>query len=177
MNASREHEFIGYEYKEIMVRRQCASIYVDGYQHFGWIPDANHKAHEEKRYISIGLKRDRKLVNHMELTRLQRNFEACMHEIEMLERSQICVPRIKGVVAATIGTVFMAGATFAVTHEPPLILLCAILSVPGFLGWIATPFVYRWANRVKAQQIKPLIQEKHAQIYQLCEKGNRLLYI
>ena len=36
--------------------------------------------------LVIRLKRDRRIVNKAELTRLQRNFEACVREIEELEK-------------------------------------------------------------------------------------------
>lgn len=38
--------------------------------------------------VTLHLKRDRRIINKMELTRLQRNFEACAREIDKLERAK-----------------------------------------------------------------------------------------
>ena len=87
-----------------------------------------------KRHATLRMKRDRKLIHKMELTRLQRHFEACAKEIEVLEKSKTSVASAWALVVGILGTAFMAGATFAVTHEPPMILLCIILAFPGSLG-------------------------------------------
>ena len=41
-----------------------------------------------EKMMTLRLKRDRKIVNKTELTRLQRNFEACVREIQSLENSK-----------------------------------------------------------------------------------------
>ena len=122
------------------------------------------------------MKRNRKIVNKMELTRLQRNFEACMAEIASLEKSKTSAATVYALIIALIGTAFMAGSTFAVTAPAPQILLCIILAVPGFIGWILPVFVYRRTVRKKTKELNPLIEEKYDEIYELCEKGSKLLY-
>lgn len=77
--------------------------------------------------------------------------------------------------AGVIGTAFMAGSVFAVTHEPPLIWLCILLAVPAFAGWIAPFFLYRAMVARRTTQIQPMIEEKQEEIYTLCEKGQSLL--
>ena len=74
-----------------------------------------------------------------------------------------------------LGTAFMAGSTFAVTADPPQILLCIILAIPGFLGWIFPYFLYTRSVRKQTEKITPLIEEKYDEIYEICEKGNKLL--
>ena len=69
----------------------------------------------------------------------------------------------------------MAGATFAVTAQPPQILLCIILAIPGFLGWILPYFLYKAGVRKQTEKITPPIKEKYDEIYEICEKGNKLL--
>ena len=123
----------------------------------------------------LRLKRDRKIINKMELTRLQRNFEACVEQIGHLEREKTSRPSILAITVGILGTAFMAGATFAVTAEPPLIALCIVLAVPGFLGWILPYFLYRAAVRKQTEKITPLIEGKYDEIYEICEKGSRLL--
>lgn len=70
---------------------------------------------------------------------------------------------------------FMAGSTFAVVHEPPIIWLCILLAIPGFLGWIMPFFLYRRLIEKKTKKYNPMIEDKLDEIYQICEKGHSLL--
>lgn len=162
--------FVSYEYKEIAADSSKASFLIDGYENFGWEPDKNPV--NEKKILR--LKRDRKLVNKTELTRLQRNFESCLDEIEKLEKAKTSAASIWALAIGVAGTAFMAGSVFAVTAEPPRVLLCILLALPGFAGWIAPYFVYRWAAAKRAAHLAPLIEEKYEEIYEIFEKGNRL---
>lgn len=58
------------------------------------------------------LKRDRKCPNKVELTRLQRNFEANIRELDALERSKTTPAMIAALSVAMLGTAFMTGAVF-----------------------------------------------------------------
>lgn len=77
-----------------------------------------------------------------------------------------------------IGTAFMAGSTFAVVHEPPVIWLCILLAIPGFTGWIVPYFPYQEIKKRSMQKLQPLIEAKYEEIYEICEiceKGHSLL--
>lgn len=179
--------YIGYEYKEVKADSAKASFLIDGYENFGWQVDTNvagNVQEERKRNlgieisdkITIRLKRERHIINKAELTRLQRNFDACVREIEELEKRKTSSAAMVAVTTGIIGTAFMAGATFAATAQPPHILLCTILAVPGFIGWILPFFLYRRIVKAKTEEISPLIEGKYDEIDEICEKGNRLLY-
>lgn len=177
MENSRK-EFKGYEYKEIITDMDKASFLMDGYENFGWEQDDNLSSISQganPKKVMIRMKRNRKIVNKMELTRLQRNFEACIHEIEELEKSKTSVATMYALILAILGTAFVAGSTFAVTAQPPHIILCIVLAIPGFLGWIFPYFLYKKIIRKQTAKITPLIEEKYDEIYEICEKGNRLL--
>ncbi len=73
------------------------------------------------------------------------------------------------------GTAFLAGATFAATHEPPLYMLCAILAVPGFIGWVLPYFLYQKLAAKRAAVVTELMERKYDEIYEICEQGNKLL--
>ena len=92
-----------------------------------------------------------------------------------MEKSKTFAASIWALVVGIIGTAFMAGATFAVTHEPPLIPLCILLAVPGFLGWILPYFLYRRIAARQAKKLQPVIEAKEEEIYAICEKGHSLL--
>lgn len=166
--------FVGYEYKDIAPDAKNASMYIDGYQNFGWELDENQKLRQEAGRIHIRMKRNRKILNKAELTRLQRNFEDCMNQIETLERSKYIYGNIASLAIGLVGTMFMAGSVFAVVAEPPIIWLCAVLAVPGFAGWTAPWFVYRFLVKKRTVLVTPMIEDKYDEIYEICEKGNKL---
>lgn len=177
----KKREFIGYEYKEVTAEISKVSFLIDGYECFGWEPDENlpqsnrnGNLQNQKKTV-LRLKRNRKIINKMELTRLQRNFEACVNEIEVLEKSKTSAAVMYALIAGMIGTAFMAGSVFAVTAEPPQIVLCILLALPGFIGWILPYFLYRRTVEKQTKKLTPLIEEKYDEIYEICEKGNKLL--
>lgn len=163
--------FIGYEYKEIAARGEQASFYLDCYQSFGWIPDERTQTAKGK----LVLKRERKIVNKVELTRLQRHFESCMDEIKALEKSKTANASIWALVVGLIGTAFMAGSTFAVVHEPPMVILTILLAIPGFIGWVLPCFIYQRLAARRAVVVAELVEQKYDEIYEICERGNQLL--
>ena len=167
--------FTAYEYKEITVHNDKASLYLDCYESFGWKQDENFPPLESGDKVPLKLKRARRLVNKVELTRLQRNFEATMNEIIALEHSKSTAATIWALCTGLVGTAFMAGSVFAVIAAPPRVQLCIVLAVPAFAGWIAPYFVYRILRDKRARQVNPFIEEKIEEIYAICEKGQSLL--
>ncbi|MDO5545552.1 MAG: hypothetical protein Q4F81_06985 [Eubacteriales bacterium] len=175
MSENKKTPFVGYEYKEAAVPSEQVSLYIDCYASFGWEPDENVSASSKSGITTLRLKRDRKIINKMELTRLQRQFEACAREIQELERSRNTAATIWALAVGMIGTVFMAGSVFAVTHTPPIYWLCVLLAIPAFAGWISPYFLYRYKVRVQTQKVQPLIEEKQEEIYEVCQKAYALL--
>lgn len=175
MRQSEKKDYIGYEYKEVTVRSEQASLYLDCYENFGWSEDENFSAARGSQLTMLRLKRDRRIINKMELTRLQRHFEACASEIEAMEQSKTSAATVWALMVGILGTAFMAGSTFAVVHEPPIIWLCILLAIPGFIGWILPYFIYCRIVRKRTQEIQPLIEAKYEEIYEICEKGHSLL--
>ena len=80
-------EFESFDYTKVTVAENQMSQYMDGYEHFGWKVDFNVPIEKGMGKVTIHLKRSRAVLNKMELTRLQRHFEACMSEIVALENS------------------------------------------------------------------------------------------
>lgn len=168
-------DFVGYEYKEATVAGARAYLYLDGYESFGWQESGQLRPVKTDGNVTLHLRRDRKITSKMELTRLQRNFEASMQEIDVLERSKTTKPQIAALTVGMAGTAFMAGSTFAVTAAPPLVWLCVLLAIPGFLGWAAAYFLYRFLVKKRVAVVAPLIEQKYDEIYELCKKGSALL--
>lgn len=166
-------QFIGYEYKEIDLRGERASMYLDCYPSFGWEEDDRGMGGSGRKTVT--LKRNRRIINKAELTRLQRHFEACMQELDELDRSKTTQSAISAIIVGIIGTAFMAFSTFAAVHEPPLWILTAVLAVPGFIGWVLPVFIYRRMTARRSKVVAELTEQKYDEIDEICEKGNRLL--
>lgn len=170
-----EKSFVGYEYKEITVDAGQMSMYLDCYENFGWIAEEQTSGKGNTGQVTIRMKRDRKIINKMELTRLQRNFEACALDLKKLEKAKRSAATVWALAIGMAGMVFMASSTFAVTHEPPIIWLCVLLAIPGIIGWILPFFVYHKIVRKQTEKIEPLMDQKLEEIYEVCEKGHSLL--
>ena len=175
MDEKKKTPFVGYDYKEVTIPSEQASLYVDCYESFGWQIEENPSTQQSLGLTKIKMKRDRKIINKMELTRLQQHFETCAREIEDLERSKHTIASIWALAVGAIGTVFMAGSVFAVTHTPPIYWLCVLLAVPAFAGWLCPFFLFRYKVRVQTRKVQPLIESKNEEIYQICEKAYSLL--
>ena len=170
-----ENNFVGYEYKDLTVKREMESVYVDGYRNFGWILEDTAASGQNLATVTMKLKRDRKICNKAELTRLQRQFEACAGEIEGMERSKTTTPSIAAFTIGIIGTAFMGLSTFSYLNG--MLPLMIIFAVPGFLGWILPYFCYNGLRRSRTARLAPLIDKKYDEIYAVCEKGNGLLVV
>lgn len=178
-----QKDFVGYEYKEVTAESSRLSFLFDGYESFGWEPDERLMEKGQGRSLpsypqrtTLFLRRNRKIINKAELTRLQRNFEACVNEIDKLEKEKTSAAVMWALVLGIIGTALMAGSVFAVTAQPPQYILCILLAVPAFLGWIFPYFLYKKIVEKQTARVTPLIEEKYDEIYALCEKGNKLLH-
>lgn len=165
--------FVGFEYRSITADRNMELMYIDGYQNFGWVLDDTSAPQAGLNSITLKFKRDRKIRNKAELTRLQRQFDACINEIQSMEKSKAAKASIVAFTTGLVGTAFLAGATLSFLGG--LIVLCIILAIPGFIGWILPYFLYNSAYAKKTAQVAPLIDSKYDEIYEICKRANELL--
>lgn len=170
-----ETNFVGYEYKDITTKRELESVYADGYRNFGWILEDTSASGQSLDTVAMKFKRDRKICNKAELTRLQRQFEACVSEIESMEKSKTSTASIAAFSIGIVGTAFLGFSTFS--YLDGMLPLMIVLAVPGFIGWILPYFCYKGIQRSKSAKLAPLIDKKYDEIYAVCEKGNSLLVV
>ncbi|MCM1253331.1 MAG: hypothetical protein NC321_10960 [Clostridium sp.] len=168
-------DFNVYDYLKIVVPEDKMSIYMDGYESFGWKVDENVPPAKSMGKTALHFKRSRQIINKIELTRLQRHFESCMDEIAALEDSIQSAAAAVSISCGLFGCVCMAGSVFAVTAFPPRILLCAVLAVPGFLLWFLSWYGYRAAKAKRKEKVTPLIEAKYDEVGEVLEKAHRLL--
>ena len=171
-----DNSYIGYEYRDVTVDSNMESLYVDSYESFGWQFEGRQPTllGIHSGMVSLKFRRDRKILNKAELTRLQRHFDSCVSEITRMEQSRTSYASIVAFTIGIIGTAFMAGAVFSYLGN--LIVLCIILAIPAFIGWIVPYFAYCSTFEKKKAKVAPLIESKYDEIYEVCEKANGLLY-
>ena len=165
--------FIGYEYKEVIVDRDKEGVYADGYPSFGWVQEKSPESIFGFSTVSLKFKRDRKIRNKAELTRLQRQFESNVNEIEKLEQSKTTTASVTAFTIGIIGTAIMAGSVFAFLAG--MIPLCIVLAVPAFAGWALPYFSYIKITNKRIETVTPLIEQQYDAIYEVCEKAHSLL--
>lgn len=170
-----EKSFESYDYLKVSVEDDLCSQYIDGYTSFGWNADENLPQEKSAGKVTLHFKRSRNIMNKVELTRLQRHYEACMQEIAALEASKASVPAIVSIGCGLVGCAFMAGSVFAVTAESPIIWLTVLLGIPGLALWGAAYFAYKTARRRRAATVAPLIDAKYDEAYAVCEKAQQLI--
>ena len=168
MDRESESRFVGYDYKEVTAAGERASMLKDCYESLGWEV-------EQQDGKKMMFRRSRKIMNKMELTRLQRNMEACFTEIDALQSSKTKKATIVSIALGLIGTSFMAGSVFAVTANPPIIWLCILLAIPAFTFWVLAPILYPKMVAKRTTTVNGMIEKKYDEIYAICEKGNSLL--
>lgn len=168
MDGTNESRFVAYDYKEVLAQGERAALLTDCYESLGW------EVHE-KGAERILFRRNRKIVNKTELTRLGRNLESCVGEIDTLQHSKTGKASITAISIGLIGTGFVAGSVFAVTASPPIIWLCVLLAIPGFLLWALAPILYPKMVARRSAAVNEMIEKKYDEIYGICEKGKQLL--
>lgn len=170
-----EKSFESYDYLKVSVEDDLCSQYIDGYTSFGWNADENLPQEKSAGKITLHFKRSRSIMNKVELTRLQRHYEACMQEIAALEASKTSVPAIVSISCGLVGCAFMAGSVFAITAKSPIIWLMIVLGIPGLALWITAYFAYKTVQRRRTAKVTPLIDAKYDEAYTVCEKAQQLV--
>jgi hypothetical protein len=161
--------FVGYEYKEVSASRNLEGVYADGYPNFGWQLDGDS-------YGRLKFKRNRKIRNKAELSRLQRQFEAMVSEIENLEHSKTSSAQVAALTAGLIGTALVGGSTFAFIYGE-MIPLMIMLALPGFILWGLSYLLYNKVKTKKISSVEPLIDQKYDEIYEVCARAHTLLEV
>ena len=169
------NDYVGYEYKEVTIKKKYESIYRDGYENYGWKVEGRSISVTKVDSIILKLKRDRKIKNKAELSRLQQQFESNIKELDNLEQSKTLLGSAIAYFIGVLGCAFMAGSVFAITAVIPNIQWCIIFGFIGAILWIIPYVCYKMIVRNKTEKATPLINDKYEEIYQVNQKASALL--
>lgn len=169
--SENNNNFVGYEYRDVIVQGDMESVYIDGYSNFGWT--LNKKGSSGLSSTSLKFKRDRQIPHKSELIGYQHQFDKSAREIVNLENSKSTGANRVAWIIGFIGTVFMALSVFSVLADK--IALCIIFAILAFIGWILPYFIYKTVKNSRTKKVAPLIEKQYDNIYDVCKQANALL--
>lgn len=169
----QEDGFAGYEYTEVTTQRRLEPIYAGSYPGFGWELERTSIPPQGSAFVTLRFRRSRKIRNKLELTRLQRQFDAGVDAIKALERAMVSKAAVVAYLIGVAGTALTAGSMycFIAGHVLPGVLL----AVPGIPGLIVPYLLYRAISRRKSAEVTPIIERKYDEIHSICEKAGQLI--
>lgn len=164
-----------YDYRSVSVKPSMVSLYTEAYKCFGWVliyTDEQDQKPASAGKTTLEFRRGSKIRNKGELTRLQRNFDACANEICQMEESKTDTASKAGFGASIVGSVFMCcSVLLSIASQAAVSILMAI---PGIFGWLSSGFLYNAVVKKKTEEVDPLIEQKYDEIHQVCQKANGL---
>lgn len=167
---TNENKLVMNEYLEVSVKPDLVQLCSDCYHALGWTIINSSSGIDS---VKLKLQRDRKIRNRVALCDLQRKCEDAFINIEKLERSKNIKAMALSLGVGIVGTVLMAGSTFA--YLAVMIPLCVVLAIPGFIGWGLPYFLYKKNIQKSTEQVNPMIESNYDAIYEACEKASQLL--
>lgn len=171
---NKNNEFVGYEYQEIKINKQNRNIYIDSYESFGWKFEREKAVTQSVGCISLEFKRDRKIRNKSELTRLQRQFDGLIEQIDYLEKNKTLQATILACIVGVIGCGFMAASVMNFVYLDNIIAMI-LFAIPGFVFWILPIFIYKRLKTRKTIDLQPRIESLYDEVYEVTKKANNLL--
>jgi len=167
------NNYIGYEYINITVWFNMELFYKDNYPCFGWILEKESTPLPGSPIVELRFKRNRKIRNRAELTRLQNQFDFMVRKIARLERARTSMATALSITIALAGTAFITLSVFAYLGN--VMWPCVLFAIPGFVGLVIPYSCFKMICRKNSEQIKPLIEKNYGDIYKVCEKAHVLL--
>ena len=194
-------KYVAFEYKNLTVKRESATLYADCLANFGWalyeenghsfVPTvvtgtnhANvHAVHVDipnpaekidgPDMVTLKFKRDRNLNNRLEVNKLQRTCEDALSNIDGLEKKKSARTMGTALGGGIIGTVILAFGINAFRVSNPA--LGVILVIVGVLGWGAGFLLNQKVGQSQNANVEPRIQEQLETAYSACEQAHALL--
>jgi len=193
--------FVAYEYKNITVKRDTATVYIDCLENFGWEPveDDGYElqalisklnpvhlgtniAHAAQSFgetgdvsetVTLKFKRDRRIANKQEIDKLERKCEDALAAIGGMERKNNAYTMGISLGSGIVGTAILALSVYSFMSSNVVIgVLTAIL---GVAGWGVGFFANLKLGKKKSAQTEPMIQAQLDVAYSACEQAHTLL--
>lgn len=198
---NERENFVAYEYKNISVTRDNATMYIDSMKNFGWtlVEDDGINAQDIMSLLNpvnfgmniantaqtltgasdgsgaltLKFKRDRKIENRQELDELERKFREVLSEAAKIERRSNGQAMSVTLGTGIIGAAFIGLAVYSFMSAN--IFLGILFATVGLIGWAVGAYFGLRSGSAKSEKIEPQIQEKLDKAYEACEQAHMLL--
>jgi hypothetical protein len=181
----RESSFVAYEYVSVNVEPERVALYSDCNENFGWQgiecqetrtsdayflnTTASSEGHDS---VHLQFKRDRKIMDRMQLNALQKRCDAALSAIRRYERQERALPFSVSLAVGIAATAFLAGSVFS--FQANYIVLFILLGIYGVIGCGLPYFIFRRLKNAKAAEISPKIDQQYEVICQICEQAKTI---
>ena len=188
---NKNTEFVAYEYKNITVKSDFATIYTDCLSNFGWelvdeqeygfqplmtafVPIVSSTgAPAEQEVVSLKFKRDRRINNKVEVNQLERKCEEALSSIGSMERKNNAFTMGISLGAGIVGTAILGLAVYNFVSAN--IVIGILLTVLGVAGWGVGFFANLRLGKKKSAKTEPMIQAQLDVAYGACEQAYALI--
>lgn len=174
-------ESIVYEYTSINVKSELEPMYIDCYEHFGWI---HIKDVERKDYyinndvsldiVNIKFKRNRAIAGKDELNELQKKCEKAFLKVNKLEKEPLNIAIIYSLILGIVGALFMTVAVFSILANNLFIGIVSIII--AIIGFIFPYPIYRKVKGTKTEENRAKITLEQDLIFSIFEQAKKILY-
>lgn len=174
-------ENIVYEYTSINVKSELEPMYIDCYEHFGWIHIKNT---ERKDYyintdinqdiVNIKFKRDRAIPKKEELNELQKKCEKAFLKVNKLEKEPLAFAVSYSLIVGMIGILFLVVSIFSGLSSNWFISI--ISGLVAIIGFIFPYPIYRKVKGTKTVENKSKITLEQDLIFAIFEQSKKILF-
>ena len=169
---------ITYDYKTVRVNRTMEAMLTDAYQNLGWELTNTTMAEGSLTNVNVSFKRNRKIENKMELTKLQEKVDNILANIENLQTKKKNAGVVEGISTGVVGAlIFGGGMSMSMLNTASVGLLVGGIAVGivgiavGLLGWL----VFKKINKKKNTKIQPILESEFDKLADVCEQAHGLI--
>ena len=162
------------ETRRITTKIENEPLYRKAYPNFGWRFIRSAFIPGRIDMVILFFERDAEMLNHTELTRLQRKFDAHVKVIHKLENQ--CHLRAT-MMACAVGICGALGGLLTYHLWTKDLIILSLVFGCGSAALLTLPiWVYRWRVGILKSEYSPLIYENEIILDQICAKGKRLVF-
>lgn len=173
-----QKNFIAYEYvsKKVSAAEQNSNI--DILQSLGYECLSVDPVGFTNDYVTINLRRDRKIKHKAELVKLEKKIDNELIAIARMKKEETSLGLIVCLSIGIIGTLILGGGmslTMLQTEKTGLFILGIILGVLGICICATNDLIYKKIVSSKKDELEPKIDDGYEKITNICEQAYLLV--
>lgn len=176
-------DYVAYEYLSVNVKSDLEPMYIDCFEHFGWIPVNNSgkrdyyiNSNPYQYIVNIKFKRNKKVKSKEELRILQDKCEKVFFTIDKLENLPHSIATMYSLVVGIISLFILLISVFYLINLNTICFFAILGCIIGIIGIILPYFIYEKTKYKKEIEIKVKIEECQQIIDDTCLKARSILF-